>query len=31
MSRRPVRYISEDFFLARTFRNLDDMNMQLRH
>ena len=28
---RPFRYIREDFFLARTFRNLDDMNQQLRH
>jgi transposase len=28
---RPFRYIREDFFLARSFRNLDDMNVQLRH
>lgn len=28
---RPFRYIREDFFLARTFRNLDDLNVQLRH
>jgi transposase len=28
---RPFRYIREDFFLARTFRNLDDLNAQLRH
>lgn len=28
---RPYRYIREDFFLARSFRNLDDMNVQLRH
>jgi hypothetical protein len=27
---RPFRYIREDFFLARTFRNLDDLNAQLR-
>lgn len=27
---RPFRYIREDFFLARSFRNLDDLNMQLR-
>ncbi len=27
---RPFRYIREDFFLARTFRNLEDMNAQLR-
>jgi len=27
---RPFRYIREDFFLARTFRNLDDLNEQLR-
>lgn len=26
---RPFRYIREDFFLARTFRNLDDLNEQL--
>jgi transposase len=28
---RPFRYIREDFFLARGFRNLDDLNVQLRH
>lgn len=28
---RPFRYIREDFFLARSFRNLDDMYAQLRH
>jgi transposase len=28
---RPFRYIREDFFLARGFRNLDDLNLQLRH
>src|SRR5271165_1563150 len=28
---RPYRYIREDFFLARSFRNLDDLNSQLRH
>jgi hypothetical protein len=28
---RPYRYIREDFFLARTFQNLDDLNAQLRH
>ena len=28
---RPFRYIREDFFLARTFRNLDDLNAQLAH
>jgi hypothetical protein len=28
---RPFRYIREDFYLARTFRNLDDLNAQLRH
>jgi transposase len=27
---RPYRYIREDFFLARSFRNLDDLNGQLR-
>ena len=27
---RPFRYIRQDFFLARTFRNLDDLNDQLR-
>src|SRR5262249_57600233 len=25
------RYIGEGFFLARSFRNLDDLNAQLRH
>jgi transposase len=28
---RPFRYVREDFFLARTFRNLDDLNAQYRH
>src|SRR4029450_13837229 len=28
---RPYRYIREDFFLARSFRTLDDLNAQLRH
>ena len=28
---RPFRYIREDFFLARSFRNLEDLNDQLRH
>jgi len=28
---RPYRYIREDFFLARSFRYLDDLNVQLRH
>ena len=28
---RPYRYIREDFFLARSFRNLDDLNAQMRH
>ena len=28
---RPYRYIREDFSLARSFRNLDDLNAQLRH
>ncbi|MCL6655199.1 hypothetical protein A6R70_23250 [Agrobacterium rubi] len=27
---QPFRYIREDFFLARSFHNLDDMNAQLR-
>ena len=27
---RPFRYIREDFFLAHTFRNLEDLNAQLR-
>ena len=27
---RPFRYIRQDFFLARSFRNLDDLNQQLR-
>ena len=27
---RPFRYVREDFFLARSFRNLDDLNVQLR-
>ncbi|HEX5259486.1 MAG TPA: IS21 family transposase [Sphingomicrobium sp.] len=28
---RPFRYIREDFFLGGSFRNLDDLNLQLRH
>ena len=28
---RPFRYIRQDFFLAHTFRNLEDLNIQLRH
>lgn len=28
---RPFRYVREDFFLGRAFRNLDDLNAQLRH
>ncbi|WP_424138371.1 IS21 family transposase [Roseomonas chloroacetimidivorans] len=28
---RPFHYVREDFFLARSFRNLDDLNLQLRH
>lgn len=27
---RPFRYVREDFFLARSFRSLDDLNDQLR-
>lgn len=27
---RPFRYVREDFFLARSFRSLDDLNAQLR-
>lgn len=27
---RPFRYIREDFFLARSFRNLDDLNQQFQ-
>ena len=27
---RPFRYIREDFFLGASFRNLDDLNAQLR-
>src|SRR3954469_15393159 len=27
---RPFRYIREDFFLGRSFRNLDDLNTQFR-
>ena len=27
---RPFRYIREDFFLGRSFRNLDDLNVQFR-
>jgi hypothetical protein len=26
--RRPFRYVREDFFLGRSFRNLDDLNVQ---
>jgi hypothetical protein len=29
--RGPFRYIREDFYLACAFRNLDDLNAQLRH
>jgi hypothetical protein len=29
--RSPFRYIREDFFLGASFRNLDDLNVQLRH
>ncbi len=28
---RPFRYVREDFFLARSFRNIDDLNAQVRH
>ena len=28
---RPFRYVREDFFLGRAFRNLDDLNVQFRH
>lgn len=28
---RPFRFIREDFFLAQSFRSLDDLNGQLRH
>jgi transposase len=28
---RPFRYIREDFFLGRSFRNMDDLNAELRH
>jgi transposase len=28
---RPYRYIRQDFFLGRTFRNLEDLNAQLRN
>ncbi len=28
---RPFRYIREDFFLARSFSNLEDLNRQLQH
>jgi len=28
---RPFRYIRQDFYLAGSFRNLDDLNAQLRH
>jgi transposase len=27
---RPYRYVREDFFLAGSFRNLDDLNVQFR-
>ena len=27
---RPYRYVREDFFLAGSFRNLDDLNLQFR-
>ncbi len=27
---RPFRYVRQDFFLARSFRDLDDLNVQLR-
>lgn len=27
---RPFRYIRQDFFLARTFKNMDDLNRQFR-
>ena len=27
---RPFRYVRQDFFLARSFRNLEDLNQQLR-
>jgi hypothetical protein len=28
---RPFSYIREDFYLARSFRNIDDLNAQLGH
>lgn len=28
---RPFRYVREDFFLGRSFRNLDDLNAQFQH
>jgi transposase len=28
---RPFRYVREDFFLGRSFRNLDDLNAQFHH
>jgi len=28
---RPFRYIRQDFFLGRTFRNLEDLNVQFNH
>jgi hypothetical protein len=28
---RPFRFIREDFFLGSSLRNLDDLNLQLRH
>src|SRR4051795_10112315 len=30
MLSRPFRYVREDFFLARSFRNLDDLNGQFQ-
>jgi hypothetical protein len=31
LAERMNRFIREDFFLARSFQNLDDLNAQLRH
>jgi hypothetical protein len=28
---RPFRYVREDFYLGRSFCNLDDLNAQFRH
>ena len=28
---RPFRYIRQDFFLGRTFHNLEDLNVQFDH